>query len=52
MLLSVITPPSYILLVAWAGATLVAADFALYKLYNEEALIAGLALSSTCLAAL
>ncbi|TEY84112.1 hypothetical protein BOTCAL_0021g00350 [Botryotinia calthae] len=49
MLLSVFKPCA-ILLVAWA--TWVAADFELYKFYNEEALIAGLALSSTCLAAL
>ena len=39
-----------ILLVAWA--TCVAADFELYKFYDEDTLIAGLALSSTCLAAL
>lgn len=49
MLLSVFKP-RVILLVVWA--TWAAADFELYKFYSEDALIAGLALSSTCLAAL
>ncbi|KAK4033107.1 LysM domain-protein [Parachaetomium inaequale] len=39
-----------ILLGVWANC--VAADFELYKFYNADALIAGLALSGTCLAAL
>ncbi|OGE56309.1 hypothetical protein PENARI_c003G02729 [Penicillium arizonense] len=40
----------FVLLTAWT--TWVAADFALYKNYDSDALIAGLSLSSTCLAAL
>ncbi|OBT40136.1 hypothetical protein VE00_09960 [Pseudogymnoascus sp. WSF 3629] len=40
----------FVLLAAWT--TWVAADFALYKNYDADALIAGLSLSSTCLAAL
>lgn len=40
----------FVLLTVWT--TWVAADFALYENYDEDALIAGLALSSTCLAAL
>ncbi|KAJ5797052.1 uncharacterized protein N7518_005592 [Penicillium psychrosexuale] len=40
----------FVLLTAWT--TWAAADFALYKNYDADALIAGLSLSSTCLAAL
>ena len=50
MLLSVFNPAVHLLLVAWA--THVAADFQLYKLYSQDALIAGLALSDKCLEAL
>ncbi|RYP41199.1 hypothetical protein DL767_001203 [Monosporascus sp. MG133] len=39
-----------VLLVAWTAWT--SADFTLYKAYNADALIAGLALSDTCLQAL
>lgn len=39
-----------VLLVAWTAWT--SADFTLYKPYNADALIAGLALSETCLEAL
>ena len=39
-----------VLLVAWIAWT--SADFTLYKVYNAEALVAGLALSETCLQAL
>ncbi|KAK5654287.1 hypothetical protein OQA88_7464 [Cercophora sp. LCS_1] len=42
--------PIWVLLLAWT--VWVGADFALYRVYDAEALIAGLALSSTCLAAL
>lgn len=40
----------FVLLTTWT--TFVAADFALYTNYDADALIAGLSLSSTCLAAL
>jgi hypothetical protein len=50
MRLSIFKPAVHLLLVAWA--TRVAADFQLYKLYSQDALIAGLALSDKCLEAL
>jgi hypothetical protein len=50
MLLDLLGPPLVLLLVTWT--TLVAADFELYRFYDAESLIAGLALSSSCLAAL
>ncbi|KAL2873550.1 hypothetical protein SGCOL_011262 [Colletotrichum sp. CLE4] len=43
-------PSALLFLAVWIGR--VVADFELYKLYNEDSLIAGLALSSSCLAAL
>lgn len=42
--------PCVILIAAWVAGT--AADFTLYKHYDADALVAGLALSGTCLAAL
>jgi hypothetical protein len=50
MLLSIFKPAVHLLFVAWA--TRVTADFQLYKLYSQDALIAGLALSDKCLGAL